>query len=236
MEDQQFHAARFEAVVFDIGGTLLDSTGGIIAGFQQTLGGLLDSERITEIARECERRVEHRMEEMRLGREPFAAETEIRRDVVVELDRQHSLRLNAETMRDLVGVGGRYGVFPDTRKHLDEVSQHAPIIGLTNSGLDQIMRASARNGLRWSALLGSQLVETYKPDQRAYVLVPNTLRVDPAAALFVAAHPWDLRGAAEAGFRTVYIPRPHADGPEPDDQFDFRIDALDELVPILTGE
>src|SRR3546814_14626237 len=61
---------------------------------------------------------------------------------------------------------------------------------------------------------------TFKPAPAAYRYAIDTLGIDPARTLFVAAHPWDLRAAAEYGFRTAYIARPAAERPSAGDRFD----------------
>jgi hypothetical protein len=42
---------------------------------------------------------------------------------------------------------------------------------------------------------------------------PHLVEVVVFDPLFVAAHPWDLRAAAEHGFRTAYVSRPAAERP-----------------------
>lgn len=112
---------------------------------------------------------------------------------------------------------------PDAPQQLDRLAQQTAVIGLTNSTLNQVGKASARAGLRWHALLVAQHAPTFKPAPEAYALVPRMLRNEPSTAIFVAAHPWDLRGAAEAGFRTIYLSRPYTDTPKNSDRFTGRV-------------
>lgn len=49
----------------------------------------------------------------------------------------------------------------------------------------------------------------------------------------VAAHAWDLRGAAAAGMRTAYVERPNGDPPSAEDSFDFTATSLAELADLL---
>jgi len=51
--------------------------------------------------------------------------------------------------------------------------------------------------------------------------------------LFVASHTWDLRAAAEHGFRTVYVSRPGSERPSEEDTFDMAVDDLSALVTLL---
>jgi beta-phosphoglucomutase-like phosphatase (HAD superfamily) len=50
-----------------------------------------------------------------------------------------------------------------------------------------------------------------EPDPATYQLPLQRLGLRAERALFVSAHPWDLRAAAEHGYRTANIGRPGAD-------------------------
>jgi 2-haloacid dehalogenase len=78
-------------------------------------------------------------------------------------------------------------------------------------------------GLRWTTLISSESVGTFKPDPRMYEHALTTLSLDPASCLFVAAHPWDLDAAAAHGFRTAYIDR-SSNSPSQMDDFGARFD------------
>ena len=48
---------------------------------------------------------------------------------------------------------------------------------------------------------------------RAYTTAARLLGVEPGELMLVAAHPWDVQGAREAGLRTAFIDRPLEYGP-----------------------
>ena len=54
----------------------------------------------------------------------------------------------------------------------------------------------------------------WKPHPDAYAHAAGLLGADPAALTLVAVHPWDLDGAARAGWRTAYVDRAGAVWPE----------------------
>jgi hypothetical protein len=60
--------------------------------------------------------------------------------------------------------------------------------------------------------------------------------IDPGRTLFIAAYSWDLRAAAGHRFRTVHLPRPHSDAPDPGDHVDAEFSSLDEVVTGLARE
>lgn len=49
---------------------------------------------------------------------------------------------------------------------------------------------------------------------QAYLSASYHLGVPPERVAMVAAHKWDLEGAARAGLKTIYVPRPAEDSAE----------------------
>jgi 2-haloacid dehalogenase len=76
-------------------------------------------------------------------------------------------------------------------------------------------------------------VRAYKPQPAVYRLALDRLALDPDRTLMVAAHPWDLRGAARQGLRTAYIQRATEGQPEAADEFDLAVDDLAALATYL---
>ena len=59
----------------------------------------------------------------------------------------------------------------------------------------------------FEAVLSADGVRRFKPAPETYGYVVDTLEIDPADAVFVAAHDWDITGAQKAGFRTAFVAR-----------------------------
>ena len=69
-----------------------------------------------------------------------------------------------------------------------------------------------------------------------YGMALESLQLEPAHGLLVAAHPWDLRAAAELGLATAYIARPDAEAPASTDTFDvYASEGLGELLGDRSG-
>jgi 2-haloacid dehalogenase len=67
----------------------------------------------------------------------------------------------------------------------------------------------ARAGrLQFDAILSAELIHSYKPDPKVYLMAAELLEVTPQRLLMTACHSDDLRAAADAGLRTAYISRP----------------------------
>ena len=92
---------------------------------------------------------------------------------------------------------------PDAAAALDHLREHDHAIAvLTNSAAVAGRHTLDAAGLlvRVDRIDGADAVRAYKPDPRVYALT-----VAPEEAWFVAAHWWDVTGAARAGFRTAWI-------------------------------
>jgi 2-haloacid dehalogenase len=95
------------------------------------------------------------------------------------------------------------------------------VVALTNSVLD-VARDQLRNaGLLplFDAVYSADQVGRLKPAPEPYDLVVADRHVAPADAVLIAAHDWDVAGAAAAGLRTAFVaregrvPLPAADAP-----------------------
>lgn len=134
---------------------------------------------------------------------------------------------------ELGTVGRRLPPWPDSRDGIAALGAARPVIALSNAGVLPLVHCSRAAGISWSAVLSSEMVRSAKPDPRVYRFLLDQLRLDPAGIVMVAAHPWDLRAAAEQGMRTAYVVRPGEGSPEAGDDFDWTVGDLLELAAIL---
>ena len=81
---------------------------------------------------------------------------------------------------------------------------------LTNGDPDAVEAQLRHSGIRhhFEAALSIELVRRFKPDPAPYREACRLLDVPAAAAMLVAAHDWDVAGAARVGMRTAFISRP----------------------------
>jgi len=219
--------------VFDIGGTLLDSTGTLQDACTAELAAALGPDSAAEFATTWEDRVGERNAAIIEGEVPWAPSEHLRREELASLLPSFDLAAEGAEFEALKDVGFRSRAFTDAAAGLDQLAQRAHVVGLTNTDLAASSASCARAGLQWHALFSTEEKQTLKPRPEAYLLPEERLSIDPTQSYFVAAHPWDLRGAAGRGYRTVYIPRPHADGPRPDDAFDVTIETISDLIDLV---
>ncbi|NJB86471.1 2-haloacid dehalogenase [Lewinella marina] len=81
---------------------------------------------------------------------------------------------------------------------------------LTNSGTDALAEQMANSGLApyFEDLLSVEAVGKFKPATEVYHWAAGRVGVSPEDCLLVAAHGWDVAGAAWAGLQTAFISRP----------------------------
>jgi 2-haloacid dehalogenase len=110
-----------------------------------------------------------------------------------------------------------------------------PAVALTN-GSSELTRAFLDRG-RLSDLVADvhdvSEVGRWKPAPEPYRFVLQRRGVAPAAAAMVAAHPWDLFGAASAGLITAWVDRDEASYPEVFGRPDVSAARFDDLIERL---
>lgn len=89
------------------------------------------------------------------------------------------------------------------------------LITLSNGSPDVADRLLSRAGLRehFESLLSVRDAGAWKPAGAPYAYAARSCGVEPADMLLVAVHPWDVHGAACAGFSTAWLNR--SGGPYP---------------------
>lgn len=108
---------------------------------------------------------------------------------------------------------------------LTNSSEAAVVEQLKNAGLDKVFEAA----------LSVEGVGMYKPHAHVYRWAARWAGVDVSECLLVAAHGWDVAGAAWAGMRSAFVSRPGQQqfplGPTPD----LDVATFKELADRLTG-
>ncbi|MFO8155458.1 MAG: haloacid dehalogenase type II [Thiohalospira sp.] len=110
------------------------------------------------------------------------------------------------------------------------------LFALTNSSAAAVADQLNYAGLDalFEAALSVEGVGLYKPHAHVYHWAARRAGVDVSECLLVAAHGWDVAGAAWAGMRTAFVGRPGQQtyrlGPTPDRAVATLTELADELV------
>jgi 2-haloacid dehalogenase len=127
--------------------------------------------------------------------------------------------------------------FAEVPAMLDRLRQAGVRLAILSNGnpemLDPMVKASGLAD-RFEAVLSVDPAGVFKPDPKVYRLVEARCGVAPGKVCFLSSNCWDAHGAAQFGFRTIWVNRAAA----PDDKLPGTIAAeLRDLagLPALLG-
>ena len=225
---------RFEALVFDVLGTVVDEDGSVRRAVAELLPGSTAAA-VEGVAADWLAAHESAVSAVVSGRRPWVSGDRLRREALREvLDAHPEVGPSDDAVRRAADVGHRLDPWPDSPAALRRLATRYRLVALTNGSEAQSAAMSDRAGLAWHHLLTADEVRRFKPADAAYRLPLERLGLTPATTLFVAAHPWDLDGAARHGYRTALVRRPGVEAPA--DAYDLQVTDLGELADRLLPE
>ena len=228
-----------KALVFDVFGTLVDWRTSIARETEISLSPLGISIDWLDFADAWRNQYQPAMEEVRVGRLPFA-----------KLDRLHRRNLDAilaefgidqvdeATRCELNLAWHRLDAWPDVTPALQELRTRFRLAPCSNGNISLMVDLARRNGFLWDAILGAELARDYKPKPIVYRSAAEAFDLAPAETMMVAAHSSDLAAAAAAGLRTAFVARPNEYGSNqgeasPSVSVDVSVSSLQELASVL---
>jgi 2-haloacid dehalogenase len=233
MNHPQFDSGVIDAVVFDVIGTLVDEDG-TWAEVARKLAAETAIDRPDALHTQWVRFLNERMDEVVTGNASWQRHS----DLVIESAEAAVTALGGTPTAAMTALlstlDSEYPAWPEVAAATAALRRDRLVAGVSNGDLDSLARLANANRISWDVALSTGTAHTFKPAPAAYQYAIDTLRLAPERTLFVAAHPWDLRAAAEFGFRTAYVARPDAERPSREDHFDLSVDNLAELAGLLT--
>jgi 2-haloacid dehalogenase len=208
-------ADEVSVLAFDIFGTTVDWRTGVadqVARISAERGAPLDG---GAFADEWRDRYLPAMATVRTGRREWCHLDTLHRESLDELLDLHGVgaAFDEAARAELVRAWHRLPAWEDSVAGLDRLRARYVVAALSNGGFALLTHLTKAAGLPFDCILSADLARTYKPDPAVYLTAAGLLDVDPARVLMVAAHGWDLDGAARAGLRTVFVERPAEKGP-----------------------
>lgn len=168
----------------------------------------------------------------------FAGFRELAGHHLRELLRRHQVVATDVVVSHVLAGFDEVEAHPDVASGLSMLrSAGIPAVTLTN-GSGELARAFLdRAGLTdlVAAVHDVSEVGRWKPAPEPYRFVLEQRGVAPAAAAMVAAHPWDLFGAASAGLVTAWVDRDGAGYPHAFGRPDVSAARFDDLVEQLVA-
>ena len=228
-------AVGIRTLVFDVLGTVVDEAGSLAAETAAALATAgIGPDRARELSGDWAGRVDEMIGRVAAGEAPWRSNDELRRIALLDVAQAADLDdLDPEVLEDLALAGHRLRPWPDSARAVQALASAFTVVALSNASLAQLADMSAAGGLAWHCVLSGELAQAYKPDTAVYELALDLLELDPEQTMMVAAHPWDLRAAAEHGMRSAYVTRSGEGVPAPDDRFDVYAKSLADLSGLL---
>jgi 2-haloacid dehalogenase len=233
--------ARIDVVALDVFGTTVDWWTGITRRITEiaAAGGVdVDAAALAGAWRD---RYLPSMARVRDGERPWTPLDTLHRESLDDLLEAFGVadRFDEQARGELVRGWYRLPAWEDVADGLERLRERFLVVALSNGGFALLTRLTKDAGLRFDAIVSSELARTYKPDPAAYRTAADLLGVEPARMLMVACHGWDITGATNAGLRTAFLERPGEKGPHrvadaaADTPSDLAVRSVHELATAL---
>lgn len=215
----------------DIFGTVVDWRGGIVTQLTDIARDrelMVDGHELTfdtgAFADSWRRRISFLLDRVSRRVTRYRVIDEIHRKALDDVIKKFSLKALTDADRErLIWAWHHLPAWPDVLG-LNRLRAVYVLTTLSNGGMAQQVDVVRAAGLPFDCILSTELAATYKPDPKAYQLVPYLLRVRPDQVLMVASHPYDLAAAAKQGFQTAFVSRPQEWGTGNCEFPDFPVD------------
>lgn len=233
MQTEDLGTDAIDAVVFDVIGTLVDEDS-TWATTAQLLANHAELPSPKDLHARWAQALNERMDAVIDGTTRWQPHRQL--VVAAANEALHALggRVTPATTALVTDLDATYIAWSDVAAATASLRSRRLVAGVSNGDLDSLGRLANTNAITWDVVLSTGTVQTYKPAPAAYQYAIDALRLNPQRTLFVAAHPWDLRAAAEHGFRTAYVARPGAEQPSSTDRFDLTLPDLTALAKQLS--
>ena len=201
--------ANVKACVFDAFGTVVDWRSSMIA--EATTWGKAKGLTIdwADFADDWRLGYKPAMDKVRKGEIPWTRLDDLDRMILDDLLKKYKIQgLREEEKMNWAHVWRRLNPWPDSVPGLTRLKKKYITSPMSNGNVALMTNLAKFGGLPWDAILGSDLVQHYKPDREMYLSAPFYLDLKPEEVMMCAAHSSDLQAARSCGLRTGFIYRP----------------------------
>jgi 2-haloalkanoic acid dehalogenase type II len=129
-------------------------------------------------------------------------------DALLDKHPEHKPLFDEETKYQCVIAWHSMPAWPEVSQAIERVKAAGYEVFVFANGTTRLQLDLCRSsGLSFNMLFSSELLGVYKPAPESYQKALQLVKVKPEESVMVAAHAYDVRGAKQAGMRTVYIYR-----------------------------
>lgn len=120
----------------------------------------------------------------------------------------HKPLFDEQSMHQCVAVWHSMPAWPEVFHAVEQLKMAGYEVFVFANGTTRLQLDLCRSsGLSFDMLFSSELLGIYKPAPESYQKTLRLVKVKPEESVMVAAHAYDLRGARNAGMKTVYVHR-----------------------------
>lgn len=205
---------NIRALTFDVFGTVVDWRSGIARETEAMLAPKGVTRDWGAFADAWRRQYQPMMAAVREGKRGYVVMDQLHREMLDVALAEVGVSDLDQTERHRLTMGWRrLDPWPDAVEGMTRLKAGRAVVALSNGNIALVLSMAKRAGIPWDAILGSELVQTYKPDAAIYDSAPRYLDLAPQQIMMVACHPWDLDAAKSRGLKTAYVHRPMEWGP-----------------------
>ena len=199
---------RVTTLTFDIFGTVLDLTGGIVPVLREylaTQSSEHDPEDLWRQWRARQRLEQHQDTILQLGHSGYLEAA--RRGLLFALRHNEIPHSEADT-REIVQVFYRLQPFEDARLGLERLANKYRLVALSN-GNPELLEHLIPNSLGRPEMERISVARfgNFKPHSAVYRGAALQLGLEPGEIMMVAAHSFDILGARACGYRGAFVNR-----------------------------
>ena len=135
----------------------------------------------------------------------------IGRSALLVVEERHERCLSEQQRSRILQTMRKLPPHPDVKEGFKRLREGGwRLVALTNSTLEvaelQLKNAGLRDYLE--RVFSADTIHRLKPASEPYQMAARELGIGTGSLLFVAAHSWDIAGAAKAGCTTAFLARP----------------------------
>ncbi|MBE3002053.1 haloacid dehalogenase type II [Nocardiopsis sp. HNM0947] len=206
---------RPSVVAFDVFGTTVDWYTGVTDHLREVFGRREVQTDPGAFAVAWRGRYGPALRDIGAGHRPWAPLDVLHREFLDALLYEHGAdrHVDEADRNALVHAWHRLPAWPDSAELIDRLRRRYTVIALSNGGHPLLSSLAETGDLPFDRIVSAEPTRSYKPAPAPYLHAAELLGVEPGAMMLVAAHGWDLDGAAAVGMRTAFLERPGEYGP-----------------------
>jgi 2-haloacid dehalogenase len=225
---------NIKALVFDVGGTVLDWHAGVSASLRQLGEEKGVSANWPRVANHWRYAALNAMLTQYKGRAQGLNIDGVHRMTLDDVLEEFSLNIFNQNDRDrLTGSWHNLHAWPDAKSAWPVLRDRFLLSTLTILSVSLIVDSSRHAGISWDCVISCEFLDEYKPHPTVYDAAPRLLQLEPSEIMMIACHNFDLLAAREQGLKTAFVRRTEEWGDL--DLFD-QIDEPDQVHDVIAED